>query len=170
MLIVGCVLLPNYLTSQGQLRLAEEALSTYTLPPNPLSLSTHYDLPPNLFELYANESAQLIHPLHSLRRPQTPTTPVSSTGSTHSTGSTRSTGSGRSTIETEPNAVVEFEDILAKNQTVQIDEPSENLKPKSARGLMKEIRWANLGWVYQVRLPELLVILADARSVVDQGV
>lgn len=46
--------------------------------------------------------------------------------------------------------MVGYEDILAKNKVVQIDEPSEKIKAKTAEELMKEIRWANLGWVYQV--------------------
>lgn len=90
-----------------------------------------------------NNSDELVRPLHEVQRPATP---VSSTFSATSTGSSRS----RTTIETEPEAVVGYEEILAKNKLARVDEPSEKIKAKTAEELMKEMRWANLGWVYQV--------------------
>ena len=57
----------------------------------------------------------------------------------------------RHTIETEPAAVVEYQEILARNRSGIGDEPSERLGPRTVEQLMREIRWANLGWVYQVR-------------------
>jgi hypothetical protein len=51
---------------------------------------------------------------------------------------TRSTTSSRTTIETEPGAVVGYEEILAKNKLGLVDQPSDKLKPKRAEELMKE--------------------------------
>jgi len=142
--IVGCILIPGYLAPKSQLDLLKAALSEYTLPPNPLSLSTHYALPDDLFQQYMRESQDLVITLHQ-GQPDTPTSAKSSTVTNSSSSS-----SSRTTIGTEPDAVVGFEEILAKNKTAWIDPPSEKLKPKIAEDLMKEIRWANLGWVYQV--------------------
>ena len=142
--MLGCILIPRYLDSESQLKLLHSALTRYTLPPNPLSLSTHYALPQDLFSLYAEESNEETQPLHQLR-PETPT--LASSVSSHSTTSTKTS---RTTIETEPGAVVGYEEILAKNKLNLVDAPSEKLRSKTAAELMKEIRWANLGWVYQV--------------------
>ena len=146
------------MSPDNQLDLVKTALSEYTLPPNPLSLSTHYDLPDDLFHQYVSGSQDAIQPLHQLR-PDTP----NSAASTSSTGST----SSRTTIETEPGTVVGFQEILAKNKTAWIDPPSEKLKAKTAEELMKEIRWANLGWVYQVSMPGQIPMLT---AVDDQSV
>lgn len=142
----GCILIPGYLDSNAQLDLAKAALAEYTLPPNPLSLSTHYALPPNLFGMYAEDSDELVLPLHATRAG--PSTGYEST--THDDSKTEVRWTGRSTVETAPGEVVGYDEILAKNKTVVFDQPSEKLKPKTARELMKEIRWANLGWIYQV--------------------
>ena len=135
-----------------QLYLLEEALSQYTLPPNPLSLATHYDLPPNLFQLYAEESDQLIPSLASRRPSQT----VSNSGSASDLSAppvhTPKPYVGRKTIETPAGHVVGYEEILSKNKEWTVDPPSDKIGSKTARELMQEIRWANLGWVYQVRL------------------
>ncbi|KAK4683446.1 hypothetical protein P7C73_g6819, partial [Tremellales sp. Uapishka_1] len=98
-----------------------------------LSLSTHYSLPPNLFELYATSSDQLIPPLHTL-----------------SDGSPGTwTTSRRELIETEPASHIGYDEILSRNKQYKGDKPSSLLKAKDAAGLMKELRWANLGLVYQ---------------------
>lgn len=111
-------------------------MSEYTLPPNPLSLSTHYDLPPNLFELYATSSPQVVQPLHATSSRQL------------SQGGPQA--AARHTIETAPGSVLGYNEILARNKTWTGDTYSEKLEPKTAEQLFREIRWANLGWVYQV--------------------
>lgn len=56
----------------------------------------------------------------------------------------------RTTIETEPASVIGYEEIIARNKTWTGDTPSAKLKERTAAQLMAEMRWANLGWVYQV--------------------
>jgi alkylated DNA repair protein alkB family protein 1 len=119
-------LIPRYLTPEHQLELLESALARYTLPPNPLSIDTHYKVPPNLFEHYASSSPSKIEPLYKTRR-----RPEKS----------RSTGA-RQTIETEPASVLGFEEIVFRNVTWQGDEPSDKLGARTAEQLMREIRWA----------------------------
>jgi hypothetical protein len=139
----GCILLPRYLDSNLQLDLLEAALWDYTTPPNPLSLSTHYAVPPNLFELYANHPESLVSPLHeyhdnlrtSLGQLDIPSAP---------------SASSRTRNETEPGSVMGYEEILAKTKIWEGDQPSDKLRTKTVAELMKEIRWANLGWVYRV--------------------
>ncbi len=46
-----------------------------------------------------------------------------------------------------------FEEIVSRNRTWRGDEPSEKLGARTEEQLMREIRWANLGWVYQVSPP-----------------
>nr|XP_031860915.1 alkylated DNA repair protein AlkB [Kwoniella shandongensis]KAA5527987.1 alkylated DNA repair protein AlkB [Kwoniella shandongensis] len=129
----GCILVPQYLNPQQQLTLLRSSLAQYTLPPNPLSLSTHYLLPPDLFHLYATEPDTLILPKHSL-------SPVSSTPLPPKS---------RTIVDTEPAAVLGYDEIVARNKTWTGDVPSDKLGAKSAQQLMREVRWANLGWVYQ---------------------
>lgn len=136
--MIGCLLIPQYLSQSEQLNLLESALARYTLPPNPLSLSTHYELPPDLFELYIHNSSQLIEPIH-------PAQERSHTGEIRS-------GNTRQTIDTEAASVLGYEEIIARNKTWQGDVPSDKLRTKTAEQLLIDIRWANLGWVYQVRL------------------
>lgn len=126
--------MPQYLDEHAQLRLAERALADYTLAPNPLSLSTHYRLPANLFELYAGQSAQPVLPSH-----------FSSSSTEHLRISAK-----REQIDTPAASVVGYEEILAKNRDWRGDPPSDKLGAKTALSLMDDIRWANLGWVYQV--------------------
>ncbi|ORY32229.1 hypothetical protein BCR39DRAFT_41711 [Naematelia encephala] len=128
----GCIFIPQYLTTSEQLDLLDDCLSNYTLPPNPLSLSTHYALPSNLFTLYATDSTDLIQPLHIFRPPSVIPLP-----------------SSRRTVETEPGSVLGYDEIVARNKEWKGDEPSVKLGPKRADELMRDLRWANLGWVYQ---------------------
>ncbi|CAD6576720.1 MAG: hypothetical protein TREMPRED_001751 [Tremellales sp. Tagirdzhanova-0007] len=135
----GCVYIPRYLTPARQLDLLESALTIYTLPPNPLSISTHYALPPNLFELYASSPRHSIQPLHSMRSKLEPRQ------------ERLRSREMRHTVETEPTAVVEYQEIISRIRSrsrLEV-EPSERLGPKTVEQLMREIRWANLGWVYQ---------------------
>ncbi|KAJ9093242.1 hypothetical protein QFC19_008448 [Naganishia cerealis] len=52
----------GYIIGDAQLRLARCSLEEYTLPPNPLNLSTHYVLPPefSLFGAYVQDPEQLV--------------------------------------------------------------------------------------------------------------
>jgi alkylated DNA repair protein alkB family protein 1 len=63
--ISGCILIPGYLGPEEQLNLLTSALTEYTLPPNPLSLSTHYDLPPDLFRTYTTSPSTPVPTLFS---------------------------------------------------------------------------------------------------------
>lgn len=134
----GCILVPGYLSEEAQLEQLEDALASYTLPPNPLSLTTHYDLPANLFELYAADSDVQIQPLHA------------STSSLPASPATPPISGSRKMIETAPASKLGYEQILAANKDSVGDSPSDKLKAGSAERLMKELRWANLGWVYKV--------------------
>jgi len=150
LLTTGCVLIPGYLSVDAQLNLAKAALAEYTLPPNPLSLSTHYALPPNLFKMYAEDSNELVLPLHATRTDSsTDGAPMKEEFPKDDQPKAKCTG--RKTVETEPGAVMGYDEIVANNRTAKADAPSDKLKAKTARELLKEIRWANLGWVYLVR-------------------
>ncbi|WVQ82652.1 alkylated DNA repair protein AlkB [Cryptococcus sp. DSM 104549] len=135
----GCIYIPGYLTPSDQLTLLHSSLAQYTLPPNPLSLSTHYDLPPNLFDLYSTAPETTVLPKHM-------TVPLlaSSTSEDRSLENT-----SRKLNNTEPASVIGYEEIVARNKAWQGDAPSEKLGEVSVGKLMQEIRWANLGWVYQ---------------------
>ncbi|WRT64267.1 alkylated DNA repair protein AlkB [Kwoniella shivajii] len=130
----GCILIPQYLSVNDQLNLVHSSLAEYTLPPNPLSLSTHYDVPKNLFELYATEPNSPVMPKYLI-----------SSAEIHSTQPPRS----RPLIETEPASVLGYEEILARNKTWTGDAPSDKLKEKTVLQLMTDMRWANLGLIYQ---------------------
>ncbi|WVW82433.1 alkylated DNA repair protein AlkB [Kwoniella bestiolae CBS 10118] len=134
----GCILIPNYLSIDDQLEFLHSSLTEYTLPPNPLSLSTHYDLPHNLFELYSRDPDHIVQPKHL-------TTPASQRQSNDATDIPKS----RTLIETEPASVIGYDEIVARNKTWTGDAPSEKLKEKTVGQLVTEMRWANLGWVYQ---------------------
>ena len=127
----------------------KSALSQYTRPPNPLSLSTHFAIPDDIFGLYASGSPELIRPLHEYRESGTPeAAPPDATPSCTSVPKSDRIGSRR-TIGTEPNAVPKYEEILAKASTAATTPASDRAKAKPATSLLKELRWANLGWVYQ---------------------
>lgn len=62
---------------------------------------------------------------------------------------------GRKTIETAAAATIGYEEAKKRNERYVEekggrDRPSGTLKGRTAGELMREIRWANLGWVYQV--------------------
>jgi hypothetical protein len=59
-------------------------------------------------------------------------------------------GGSRRTIDTLPGSVLGYEEIVQKNKGWKGDVPSGKLGEKNAEKLMRELRWANLGWVYQV--------------------
>ncbi|TYJ56485.1 alkylated DNA repair protein AlkB [Cryptococcus floricola] len=135
----GCILIPGYLSKEEQLTYALESLAEYTLPPNPLSLSTHYDLPQQgLFDLLVNDPVSLILPKHMT---------IGSEGAV--SGSPTSQPKNRVLNDTEPASVIGYDEIVARNKGWKGDAPSEKLGCKRVEQLYKEIRWANLGWVYQ---------------------
>lgn len=59
-----------------------------------------------------------------------------------------------------------YEEIVQKNKGWKGDVPSGKLGEKSAEKLMRELRWANLGWVYQVSewcsIPAINLAVPDA--------
>ena len=140
--LVGCILIPHCLDNDTQLELARAALADYTRPPNPLSLSTHYDLPPDLFERYVRHSPDLIPPLYAS---------LSAEGREKARLAALENQGPRKVIETLPGAVAGYEQVLRANKETLGMAPSDAVKPKTAERLMRELRWANLGWVYQVR-------------------
>ncbi|KAL0241944.1 alkylated DNA repair protein AlkB [Cryptococcus tetragattii IND107] len=133
----GCILIPGYLTAKQQLSFLYDSLVQYTLPPNPLSLSTHYDLPPDLFSLFVSDPEATVLPKHM-------------TGAVNpEVLASASQPKSRKLNDTEPASVIGYEEIIARNKAWTGDVPSDKLEAKEVRKLWKEIRWANLGWVYQ---------------------
>ncbi|WVQ77070.1 alkylated DNA repair protein AlkB [Cryptococcus sp. DSM 104548] len=134
----GCVLIPGFLSKGQQMSYALQSLAEYTLPPNPLSLSTHYDLPQEgLFGLLANDPGSLVRPKHMSMAHEG--VPQSSSGQPKN----------RVLNDTEPASVIGYDEIVARNRSWKGDVPSDKLGCKRVEQLFKEIRWANLGWVYQ---------------------
>ncbi|OCF45336.1 alkylated DNA repair protein AlkB [Kwoniella heveanensis CBS 569] len=148
----GCILIPQYLSIDQQLELLHSALAEYTRPPNPLSISTHYDLPPNLFDLYATAPNTLVEPKH-LHQQHAQQQRANSEPTTDQDGSKAeqqpTKARGRQLIETEPASVLGYEEIVARNKTWTGDIPSDKLGIKTVEQVTREMRWANLGWVYQ---------------------
>lgn len=140
LIYAGCVLIPRYLDAERQLRLLESALSEYTRPPNPLSLSTHYDLPPDLFNLYAHAPDTRVPTLFS-----------SLSAEDQAAARARESSNGQRKVnETQPGSVLGYEEILERGKGWTGDVPGSKLGEKSAEELVRELRWANLGWVYRV--------------------
>lgn len=133
---IGCILIPKYLDQNQQLDLLESALADYTRPPNPLSLDTHYLIPPDLFDRYASDSQTPIEPKHLSIPPTTDPQPKPL--------------STRVLIDTPAASTLGYEEIIARNKSWKGDIPSDKVSSKTAAQLMTELRWANLGWVYQV--------------------
>jgi alkylated DNA repair protein alkB family protein 1 len=147
--LLGLVLIPGYLNVEQQLVQMKSSLSDYTCPPNPLSLSTHYVLPKvdqeSLFSLYVSEPETLISSVASaLAEADSPPTTSSSTSSK------------RELIDNEPAVSDGYDKILSIVSEWKGDEPSMKLKSKTVRKLVEtELRWANLGWVYNVGIAGL---------------
>jgi alkylated DNA repair protein alkB family protein 1 len=140
--MIGCILIPGYLNPSEQADLLTSALSTYTLPPNPLSLSTHYDLPPDLFRTYITEPEYKVQTSFSKLSPDQ-----------QEAIRTREQEIGhRVTKESKPGSEVGYEKILQSGKVWEGDVPGSQLSERSVGELMKELRWANLGWVYRVSL------------------
>jgi alkylated DNA repair protein alkB family protein 1 len=140
--MVGCILIPGYLEASEQLNLLTSALSTYTLPPNPLSLSTHYDLPPNLFKTYITDPEYKVQTLFSK---------LSSIEQEAIRAREQELGH-RVIKESKSGSEVGYEKILQSGKVWEGDVPGSQLSERSVGELMKELRWANLGWVYRVSL------------------
>jgi alkylated DNA repair protein alkB family protein 1 len=140
--MIGCILIPGYLNPSEQVDLLTSALSTYTLPPNPLSLSTHYDLPPNLFGTYMTDPEYKVQTLFSKLSPDQ-----------QEAIRTREQEIGhRVNKESKSGSEVGYEKILQSGKVWEGDVPGSQLSERSVGELMKELRWANLGWVYRVSL------------------
>jgi len=155
-LMVGCILIPHYLDHSGQVDLLTSALAEYTLPPNPLSLSTHYDLPDDLFGTYIANPEYKVQTLFSK---------LSSAEQEAIRGREQEIGH-RVTKESKSGSEVGYEKILQSGKVWEGDVPGSQLSERSVRDLMKELRWANLGWVYRVRpisikMGEMLMIVDD---------
>lgn len=119
-------------------------------------MSTHYNLPPDLFDLYASDSQEAISPKYASLDAELQAEIASKPHTV------------RQLIDTEPASVLGYDEIVSRNQTWTGDLPSDKLKAKTAEKLFKELRWANLGWVYQVRVPRLCTSGARlTRAVVD---
>lgn len=116
------------------------ALASYTLPPNPLSLDTHYAVPPNLFSLYATHPEHLVPPRHTQLEEEEKASHAAAAGTGRRTG-----------IETAPAAAIGYDEVKRRNATFTGDAVSLKVGAKSVAQLMREIRWANLGWIYKVR-------------------
>ncbi|WVO16942.1 alkylated DNA repair protein AlkB [Cryptococcus depauperatus] len=133
----GCILIPDYMSASQQLTFLHDSLARYTLPPNPLSLTTHYNLPDNLFDLYVSNPQANVYPKHM----------TGAIDSQHS--ASKSQPKSRTLNDTEPASVIGYDEIIARNKNWTGDVPSDKLGIKTAERLMKELRWANLGWIYQ---------------------
>jgi alkylated DNA repair protein alkB family protein 1 len=151
----GLVLIPGYLSVAEQLAQLTSSLSEYTCPPNPLSLTTHYVLPrdgqESLFSLYVSEPETLIPSIASTLAEEDSPPNTSSSSS-----------SKRELIENEPAVSEGYDKILNIVSEWKGDEPSMKLKSKTVRKLVEtELRWANLGWVYNVRPGPLVHVLCS---------
>lgn len=142
-------MIPGYLSEIEQLALVRSSLSQYTCPPNPLSLSTHYVLPKSdetsLFSLYASDSETLVPSIAStLLDVDTPRPSPSPTPSSSSSAK-------RQLIQNQAASEEGYDSIVQRVEGWKGDEPSMKLKSKTVRKLVEtELRWANLGWVYNV--------------------
>ncbi|KAJ9091867.1 hypothetical protein QFC21_007065 [Naganishia friedmannii] len=184
----GLIYIPKYLSPEAQLRLMRSSLEEYTLPPNPLNLSTHYVLPPDfsLFGTYAQHPDRLVdskaasaatgasastpgdafplpfvgdrqsHQNHTCASSVAPTNTStelrseSPTGSeTTSTYTTSTRSSQRELISNIPAHEEGYEALKQKVAQWTGDMPSRKLRSKTVGQLLEnELRWANLGWVY----------------------
>ncbi|WOO85238.1 Alpha-ketoglutarate-dependent dioxygenase abh1 [Vanrija pseudolonga] len=136
----GCVLVPGYLDVEQQKAFLLAALAEYTLSPNPKSLDTHYSLPPSLFHAYSTTPDLLISPKHL--------TLDESERNARSQAAEVNKGP-RTLIETAPASKLGYDEVKRRNATWTGDDMSLKLNSKTAEALMKELRWANLGRVYQ---------------------
>lgn len=140
-LTTGCILIPGYLGPSAQETLLTSALAEYTRPPNPLSLDTHYALPPDLFALYSTSPETPVAPRHleldeDERRARAE--------------EAQRTAGVRPLIETAPAFTMGYDEVKRRNASWAGDAMSLKAGVKTVEALMREIRWANLGWVYQV--------------------
>jgi alkylated DNA repair protein alkB family protein 1 len=136
-------LIPRYLDPEEQLDLLKSALSEYTLPPNPLSLSTHYSLPSNLFNTYTSAPETIVPSIFTSLPPDEQAAIKEREAQGYDT---------RKINDTLPGGVVGYENILKSGKEWEGDKPGSRLGSKTVGELMKELRWANLGWVYRVSL------------------
>lgn len=55
----------------------------------------------------------------------------------------------RATVETDPAATLGYAEVQRRNAAWTGDSPSLQVKPRSPAQLLRDLRWANLGWVYR---------------------
>ena len=122
--------------------LLRSALAEYTLPPNPLSLSTHYSLPADLFSLYTHYPSTTVPSLFQSLSPE----------EQYAAREREGKNGQRKVNDTLAGSVLGYKEILDRSKEWDGDVPGSRLGEKSAGDLMKELRWANLGWVYRVCL------------------
>jgi alkylated DNA repair protein alkB family protein 1 len=140
--MLGCILIPSYLNPAEQVDLLTSALATYTLPPNPLSLSTHYDLPEDIFETYITDPERKVQTLFSRLSPE----------QQEGIRAREQEIGHRVSKESKSGSEVGYEKILQSGKVWEGDVPGSQLSERGVGELMKELRWANLGWVYRVSL------------------
>jgi len=160
--MIGCILIPGYLNPSEQVDLLTSALATYTLPPNPLSLSTHYDLPEDLFGTYITNPESKVQTLFSELSPDQ-----------QEAIRAREQEIGHRLIkESKSGSEVGYEKILQNGKVWEGDVPGSQLSERSVGELMKELRWANLGWVYRVCLdcPALKSVKGNKLIIVDDEI
>jgi alkylated DNA repair protein alkB family protein 1 len=105
-------------------------------------LSTHYALPPDLFELYSTSPSTPISTLYaSLTDEEKAAIRAKEAEIGH-----------RTTRESKSGVEMGYNQILESGRAWEGDTPGSRLGEKTAGDLMKELRWANLGWVYRVSL------------------
>lgn len=168
------------------------SLQEYTLPPNPMNLSTHYVLPPDfsLFGKYVQDPDCMVDskaasastvasttteessfPLPSMgdRRTDQHATCAASVAPTNTSAEARiespngsettsmhtisTRSSQRELISNKPAHEEGYEALKQKVAQWKGDLPSPKLRSKTVKTLMEsELRWANLGWVYNVSI------------------
>jgi hypothetical protein len=164
----GLVILPSYFSPSSQRTLIRSVLSTHTRPPNQTNLDTHFVLPsPSLFSAYASSfypslssssssSASCKVPEFPSSPPTEVLVPTRASLPASAGDSTRyvKEQTGRILIENPPGEALGTPEELARGKKREIlpIEPSKKVKAKTARELIKELRWTNLGLFYDVSL------------------
>jgi hypothetical protein len=69
----------------------------------------------------------------------------------------------RTTQDSKAGSEMGYEKILESGKQWKGDVPGSQLSEKSVEELMKELRWANLGWVYRVSL-FLEMVMGEGRA------
>ena len=130
----GLVLLPGYMDPSSQASLIKWCLEHHSRAPNETNLDTHYDIPSEgLWSVFSREFAggMLLQPIVPKRgNASAPTLPPGP----------------RQLISNTPASVSNFAEL--QNVAKPPASPSPNAKATSASGLIRKLRWANIGWHY----------------------